>query len=100
MVPQVSISTQCPDFGLFLNGLFDISSAGISRPSTASSQLAVQELEDDNDGDILGGPGAGANSRVRMLEHQRELQLKKRNSAVQSGMYVSSLFHFTLYAVL
>lgn len=50
----------------------------------------VENIDDDNEGGRIsfgsaGGIGTPSSSRARMLAQQREIQLKKRATAVQSG---------------
>lgn len=69
-----------------------------SRPSTASNSsasLAVTCLEEDQEGDMTaygsaGGIGTPSSSRARMLAQQREIQLKRRQSSMQSGGMIRS----------
>ena len=54
------------------------------------------ENDDDNDGGRIsfgsaGGIGTPSSSRARMLAQQREIQLKKRATAVQSGGALSKI---------
>lgn len=63
-----------------------------ARPGTASStggELSMKDFDDDDNDGLGGGYRAGggpsSNSRARMLAQQRELQLKKRQSNMQSG---------------
>ena len=56
---------------------------------------------DDPESDLsaLGG-GASSSSRARMLAQQRELQLKKRQSTLQSGGIVVALPSSSFYKIL
>jgi hypothetical protein len=54
--------------------------------------MAVHDLEEDDDEDggipafgSAGGLATPSSSRARMLAQQRELQLKKRQTAMSSG---------------
>jgi hypothetical protein len=61
---------------------------------------SVEEDEDDDDLPAFrsaGGLGTPANSRARMLAQQREIQLKKRQSNVQSGGFIYSCLSFYQY---
>lgn len=61
------------------------SGLGATTSSTSSSlhaAMALMNVDDDPDSPMA---SSGANSRARMLAQQRELQLKKRQSAIQNG---------------
>eukprot|EP00981_Chlorochromonas_danica_P005911 scaffold1236_cov170-Ochromonas_danica.AAC.2 len=73
----------------------DLDHGTLARPGTASSQqggrssaLSLNTDEDHSDLPAFrsaGTLGTPSSSRARMLAQQRELELKKRQSAVQSG---------------
>lgn len=71
-------------FGFLLLTLFFFFSSG--RPTTAQTSLTLIDAEDDepsfNSAGTLNTPSA---SRARMLAQQRELQLKKRQTSVQTS---------------
>lgn len=77
------------------------SAAGLGGTSSSTSSslhaaMALMNVDDDvGNGDSLAP--SGANSRARMLAQQRELQLKKRQSAIQSGgaLYVHTELNYT-----
>jgi hypothetical protein len=75
------------------------SSAGLGGTSSSTSSslhaaMALMNVDDDmGNGDSSPNP-SGANSRARMLAQQRELQLKKRQSAIQSGGMFSLYLFF------
>lgn len=69
-----------------------------TRPNTSQSlTVSLTEFEDDDLGDLsaalgsAGGLGTPSSSRARMLAQQREIQLKKRQNNIQSGMIRSSV---------
>jgi len=66
------------------------SSSSSSSSSSSAMSKDVGDEEDDGLGSAGSLAGAGSSSRARMLAQQRELQLKKRQSALQTGGMIRS----------
>jgi hypothetical protein len=68
--------------------------SGNSRPSTSSTQRCSSRDVEETENFSNNVANAGMSSRARMLAQQRELQLKRRQNAMQNGgdCYVLKIF--------